>query len=125
MQDKPIVGPRYHCQDSDCKDFNLCGKCADADVHPAGHVLLRFNLPSLDAPPPPVRSDSVPSSPSSPVRSTFEDDADRSERNTDDKEDAREHKEKDDEDDEDNDNSHDGYACKICKVRRRSLWLCI
>jgi len=39
----PIVGPRYNC--TVCPDFDLCGKCEAASVHPAEHPLLKFRQP--------------------------------------------------------------------------------
>jgi len=39
----PIVGSRYNC--TVCRDFDLCGKCEAAGVHPPEHPLLKYRQP--------------------------------------------------------------------------------
>ncbi|TFK50435.1 cysteine proteinase [Heliocybe sulcata] len=41
----PIVGPRFHCLDSECADFDLCEKCMNSGIHPKEHRMLRINTP--------------------------------------------------------------------------------
>jgi hypothetical protein len=93
QQEKPILGIRYHCQDSDCMDFNLCGKCVDAGVHPAAHTLLRLSVASSEpqlVPDPQEAGSSVPSQEleTNAVNINAEDEI-----------------------------VHDGFSCNICKVR--------
>ncbi|THH14942.1 hypothetical protein EW146_g5464 [Bondarzewia mesenterica] len=46
----PIKGPRFHCTDPGCFDFDICQGCLDSGVHPQEHQLLRINV-NVRAPP--------------------------------------------------------------------------
>ncbi|QRW14157.1 calpain family cysteine protease [Ceratobasidium sp. AG-Ba] len=41
----PIVGPRYHCLDASCFDYDICSKCMDANKHDPTHQLLCIRNP--------------------------------------------------------------------------------
>lgn len=41
----PIVGPRFHCIDVSCPDFDLCEKCNARGVHSPTHHMMRLNSP--------------------------------------------------------------------------------
>ncbi|KAF8597838.1 cysteine proteinase [Ceratobasidium sp. AG-I] len=41
----PIVGPRYHCLDATCIDYDLCSKCMAANKHDQNHRMLCIRNP--------------------------------------------------------------------------------
>ncbi|QRV99267.1 calpain family cysteine protease [Ceratobasidium sp. AG-Ba] len=41
----PIVGPRYHCLNSSCLDYDICSKCMDANKHDPTHQMLCIRNP--------------------------------------------------------------------------------
>jgi hypothetical protein len=45
---RPIFGPRYHCLDSDCPDFDMCQTCMDGGSHATSHQVLRISNPADD-----------------------------------------------------------------------------
>lgn len=46
-QQKPIVGPRFHCQV--CPDFDFCQKCFEKDQNHSTHAFERVDDPSRPA----------------------------------------------------------------------------
>ncbi|KAG9106318.1 hypothetical protein FRC07_008876, partial [Ceratobasidium sp. 392] len=42
----PIVGPRYHCLNASCHDYDICSKCMDAGKHDSTHTLLCIRNPA-------------------------------------------------------------------------------
>ncbi|QRW14156.1 calpain family cysteine protease [Ceratobasidium sp. AG-Ba] len=42
----PIIGPRYHCLDAGCPDYDLCPACMAKGVHDKSHRMLCIRDPS-------------------------------------------------------------------------------
>ncbi|KAG9088778.1 hypothetical protein FRC07_012473 [Ceratobasidium sp. 392] len=42
----PIVGPRYHCLDAGCPDYDLCPNCMAKGVHNSSHRMLCVRDPA-------------------------------------------------------------------------------
>ncbi|KAG9088452.1 hypothetical protein FS749_002148 [Ceratobasidium sp. UAMH 11750] len=42
----PIVGPRYHCLDAGCPDYDLCSDCMSKGVHNSSHRMLCVRNPA-------------------------------------------------------------------------------